>query len=217
MIRWGSAIEHEAQTLLNQRQAIIWASNKLVALRKMQEAGVNVPSFWTLPRDRPEGVVVLGRSHHGSQGRDIRVYQPDEPLALHELYTAYIPNRREYRVHVFRDEVIRVQGKWQDYPEMQTNPYIKNHAQGYRFRQPRWRLNNDRLEMAKLAVSSLGLDFGAVDMLIGEDRQTYVLEVNTAPSCSPLTAARYVEKMAELLEIEPNLTALEVLAVDPEE
>lgn len=116
-----------------------------------------------------------------------------------EFYTEYIPNTREYRVHVFRDEVIRVQGKYLDYPEQHKNSYIKNYAQGFRFRAPDRELISSRKEAAIAAVRALGLDFGAVDLLIGEDRKEYVLEVNTAPSCSPLTQAAYVTKFQEVI------------------
>lgn len=162
------------------------------------------------------GHVVMGRNRHGSQGRDIVIYD-GVPAQRHDLYTGYVPNTREYRLHVFQGDVIRVQGKYHDYPNLQTTPYIKNHAQGYRFRAPNKELKPDRIEQSILAVQSLGLDFGAVDLLIGEDRNTYILEVNTAPSCSPLTATKYVEKFAAVLGIEPRPAMLEVLAVDNEE
>jgi glutathione synthase/RimK-type ligase-like ATP-grasp enzyme len=216
MIRWGSAIEHPAETLLNSRQAILRASDKLTALKLMQDAGVSVPSFLPGGTHRRQEGVWLGRRRHGSQGRDIRVIERGE-LSGSELYTRYVPNTREYRVHVFRGEVIRVQGKYHDHPEQQTNRYIKNHAQGYRFRAPDRKLNTERTSQAIRAVECLGLDFGAVDLLIGEDRRTYVLEVNTAPSCSPLTAAKYVAKFAEVLNLRPNFARLGVLAVDTEE
>lgn len=136
------------------------------------------------------------------------MFQPGEPLEGCDFYTAYVPNRREYRIHVFQGEVIRVQGKYLDYPEQHTNEYIKNYGQGFRFRAPDRELNADRLEAARRAVDALGLDFGAVDLLVGVDRLCYVLEVNTAPACSPLTAQAYVRKFAEWLEVEPEYEAL---------
>jgi glutathione synthase/RimK-type ligase-like ATP-grasp enzyme len=220
MIRWGSAIEHRADTFLNQREAILRASNKLITLRKLQEAGVPVPPWSSSPTGMEQGVW-FGRSFHGSQGRDIVVYQDGVPRDVrHDFYTHYIPNTREYRVHVFRDKVIRVQGKYRDFPEQNTNVYVKNHEQGFRFRAPRMNLRSDRIEAALKAVAALGLDFGAVDLLIGEDRRTYVLEVNSAPRCSPRTASAYVAEFvrviqAELgMELRPQYDALAVLAPD---
>lgn len=69
--------------------------------------------------------------------------------------------------------------------------------------------------MAVLAVNCLGLDFGAVDLLIGDDRETYILEVNTAPSCSPLTATEYIMAFKNMLGIETvDLSALDLLSPD---
>ena len=152
----------------------------------------------------------MGRNRHGSRGTDIVMIPSLFPhVALtSEFYTEYVPNTREYRVHVFRGEVIRVQGKYHDFPEAQTNPFIKNHAQGYRFRAPSRNPHTHRLRAAITAVECLGLDFGAVDLLVGTDGQTYVLEVNTAPACSPLTARKYVEKFAEVLGVSPDYAVL---------
>ena len=218
LIRWGSqqALPSGCRptSTLNSVEALSRSSDKAVALRVLMEQGVRVPRFSlasdasTLRELRESVPVILGRSRHGSQGRDIRVFQEGEPLHGSELYTEYIPNTREYRLHVFQGEVIRVQGKYLDFKEQHTNPFIKNHGQGFRFRAPDRQLNADRLESAIGAVRALGLDFGAVDLLIGEDRLAYVLEVNTAPACSPLTARAYIERFAEWLGIEPTFAGL---------
>lgn len=183
--------------------------------------------------------IILGRNRHGSKGTDIRVYVPLSVLSIlrekytslnqriqsytshdlprgHELYTLYVPNTREYRVHVFRDRVLRVQGKYLDHPDQHTIPYIKNYTQGYRFRAPNRELHSDRLELAKRAVSALGLDFGAVDLIVGEDGKPYFLEVNTAPACSPLTLRAYAEAFAGELDLSVDYAYLERLcASDP--
>lgn len=194
-----------------------------------------MPRFSTDYRELRETLgpesVILGRRRSGSQGRDIQIVSAqgvgavtaqtalspdalDQAGAGSEFFTEYIPNTREYRIHVFRDEVIRVQGKYLDFPEQHANPYIKNYGQGFRFRSPDLRLNQDRIDAAMAAVKALGLDFGAVDLLIGEDRNYYILEVNSAPACSPLTARAYVERFAEWLDVEPDLSRLEALRAE---
>lgn len=210
LIRWGSseAINNWCPTL-NSAEAIRTAADKLATLQCLHEAEVPVPQFTTDPDEAfAWDTTVLARRRHGSQGRDIRVFQPGERPFGGQLYTRYVPNTREYRLHVFQGEVIRTQGKYLDLPEEHTNPYIKNHGQGFRFRTPDVQLNADRIQAATGAVAALGLDFGAVDLLIGEDRRCYVLEVNSAPSCAPMTARAYVEKFAAWLGIEPNLEVL---------
>jgi glutathione synthase/RimK-type ligase-like ATP-grasp enzyme len=204
LIRWGSRKAMDTPTLLNQPEAIDLASDKLLALRTMQDSGVNVPEFTTEPQDGTE--VWLGRKRRGYGGTGVLPCSHKSHMqdALRhgdaDFFTKYVPNKREYRVHVFRGEVIRVQGKYLDRPEDHTNRYIQNHGQGFGFRTPKLALRPDRTEQAINAVAALGLDFGAVDLLVGEDGLTYVLEVNTAPKCSPLTLERYVEKIKEVLK-----------------
>lgn len=229
IIRWGSQqalpFGCPCEHTLNTERPLSIASDKLRTLATLTEAGVStcpwlsrtgtgsVSSLGELREASPEGVV-LGRSCHGSKGRDIRVFAPGQDPTGCELYTAYIPNTREYRLHVFRGEVIRVQGKYLDFPEQHTNPYIKNYGQGFRFRTPDRELHSNRLEAAIAAVAALGLDFGAVDLLVGMDKKPYVLEVNTAPACSPLTARAYIEKFAWWLGVTPNYAALPASRAD---
>lgn len=61
-------------------------------------------------------------------------------------------------------------------------PYMRNDDHNHTYRNPRKVLTPEQSETAIKAVQSLGLDFGAVDMVIGDDGNAYVLEVNTGPS-----------------------------------
>ena len=54
---------------------------------------------------------------------------------------------------------------------------------------------------ARRAVRSLGLDFGAADVLVDRDGGGYTLEVNTAPSVADPTSTtfdRYVEAITAI-------------------
>lgn len=193
LLRWGSA-QGSTNSLIQQAAAIATAGNKLAALRAMQTGGVRVPEFALEPN--PDWGRYLSRRSHGFGGTDIVVLPTGmgDTHADGDFYTKFIPNEREYRIHVAFGEVIRVQRKYLDYPEQHDNSYIKNYAQGYRFRTPTRRLNSDRIDAAIHAVGAIGLDFGAVDLVIGsEDNEAYVLEVNTAPKLAPLTARQYAE------------------------
>jgi D-alanine-D-alanine ligase-like ATP-grasp enzyme len=51
-----------------------------------------------------------------------------------------------------------------------------------------------------MAIKSLGLDFGAIDMIYNERRnQYYVLEVNTACGLTGTTLDKYVEVFKEFV------------------
>jgi glutathione synthase/RimK-type ligase-like ATP-grasp enzyme len=136
------------------------------------------------------------------------------PEDAQEFYTRFISNEREYRLHIFNGELIRLQRKYLDYPDQQRSPYIKNYANGYRFRTPQRMLHGERIEQATNAVRALGLVWGAVDMVIGEDNLAYVLEVNTAPKLAPLTMQQYAQAIQTYLadeygiRITPDYTAL---------
>lgn len=225
LIRWGSSMNPEVDAdydkVINTAEAIQNATNKLRSLELMSEAELNVPAWDENPEALVEhyGYPILGRKLRHARGSDIQLcLQERDFRRRRDFYTVYIPTNREYRVHVVGDEVVRVQGKYLDFPE-QKKAWIRNYESGYRFRNPRLRLHRRRLQDAIRAVSVLGLDFGAVDLIIGDDNETYILEVNTAPSCSPLTGACYVNGIANLLpgEIEVNLEPLQLLTSDDED
>ncbi|HEY6020337.1 MAG TPA: hypothetical protein VIY48_10650, partial [Candidatus Paceibacterota bacterium] len=138
--------------------------------------------------------VVLARRRRGFGGTDIQVCRHD-PCVVAEWYSGFIPNDREYRLHVVDGEVIRTQRKYLERPDQRHSDYIKNHANGYVFKTPQRPLRPSRLDAAVQAVSALGLDFGAVDLIVDPEGVEYVLEVNTAPACSPLTLSAYAEAL----------------------
>lgn len=224
LIRWGNRAAGildgaASQRIINKASAIAAASDKLGSLVKLREAGVRVPDFSEDPTDLEFPFVGRKRSHARGTDLVLCLQKGDYKRKPRDYYVQYIPTVREFRVHVVGDGAIRVQGKYLDVPE-QAVPWIRNHSNGYRFRAPRKRLNRERLNQAVQAVKALGLDFGAVDLLIGDDGQTYVLEVNTAPSCSPLTGGAYVAAFQRLLGLgddEVNLGCLGLLRADAED
>jgi glutathione synthase/RimK-type ligase-like ATP-grasp enzyme len=210
LVRWGSMKPMpEATMILNPARAILLASDKVLAIERMQAAGLpTVPLFYTWEEAIAQGNsgIILGRSRRGMQGWDISIYDPSDihqghylqaPVAPHEWYTLYHEPTREIRLHVVDGEVVRIQGKYLDFPQSATeNPFVRNHRSGYRYRKPRRKLRTQRREIAIEAVRALGLTFGAVDMLLfGGHLDPMVLEVNTAPACSPLTASAYAEAL----------------------
>ena len=201
LLRWGSRKEMPtANVELNNANAIRNASDKLATYNFLSKQGLRTvfmtPDFDEAMRNAPERLV-FGRNRTGFGGRDIVVYRRGErPTRHHDFFTPYISAPREVRIHVVRDKVVRVQGKYLDFPEKAGDNLIKNYAHGYRFRSPKQELHHSRRNDAIMAVQTLGLDFGAVDMLVYDDRTHFILEVNTAPACSPLTAKCYAGEIA---------------------
>lgn len=197
LIRWGSRSHMGYPSLvLNNAQAIGRATDKVRTLEILKDEGIpHVPFFTDWEQAQACGGVVLGRRRRGMQGRDIVVHEPGvtTDISGHEWYSIYQRPTREMRLHVVGDEVVRIQGKYLDFPEQaEANPYVRNYANGYRFRSPSVNLHSSRKTWAVKAVKALGLDFGAVDMLLfGDEEECSILEINTAPACSPLTVSAY--------------------------
>lgn len=72
---------------------------------------------------------------------------------------------------------------------------IRHYDRGWRFSPflAEERCPEDVRNMAVQAVNSLGLDFGAVDIIKGEDDTYHVLEVNTAPALWGRVLTQYVD------------------------
>lgn len=198
-LRWGTAEHASLTSVMQPCEAIARAGNKLVSLQCFKRDGVPCPEFaTTIPSSRD--VVWFGRATHGMCGTDIRIILPGDIYPPRcQFYTKFIPNTREYRIHVFGEKVLGVMGKYLDVQGITNAEYIKNLSHGYRFRTPSKQLKPDRADAAVAAVRALGLDFGAVDLIIGVDGKAYVLEVNTAPALAPLTFEKYVAAFKERL------------------
>lgn len=204
LIRWGSCKPMpRARYEINTPEAIMVASDKIAAFKAMQRDGVPTIPFYTswdeAVRFAGNGSYIFGRSRRGYGGKDISIYLvgKDKPVKQHDFYTIWYDYPRELRLHVVEDKVVRIQGKYLDYPEKNDGGFIKNYEHGYRFRSPRMDLHPMRKKAAIDAVRACGLTFGAVDMLVGGGRnEQYVLEVNTAPACSPLTLRCYAGELA---------------------
>jgi len=221
LIRWGSRAnsswDNQFDQVVNSYRAIELCSNKFESLCAMDdydcETLIKVPDFCRQAEELIErvGYPILGRNNHHARGTDIQLILQKRDLRRcnSDFFTQYIPTDREFRVHVVGSEVIRVQGKYLDFSG-EAQPWVRNFATGYRFRQPRRRLRQDRLDMSVAAVKALGLDFGAVDLLLAEDGNCFVLEVNTAPSCSPLTLSAYAVALKKLANL-PNEIDLSVM------
>ena len=215
LVRWGSRREMGApEIILNRASAIRLASDKIATLDHMANAGIpHVPYFRTWEEALTAGgrAIILGRRRWGMQGRGIQVYDPAQiwggryprfPTLRHDWFSIYMEPTREVRLHVVGSDVVRIQGKYLDFPEQAArNPFVRNYGTGYRFRAPRRDLHTRRKEAAVEAVAALGLDFGAVDMLLfGGSEEARILEINTAPACSPLTARAYADALTRALE-----------------
>lgn len=207
VVNWGSsklppALDNVA--LLNVPQAVAVASNKLSAFNEM-EGKVSVPPFSNLREEATEwlteGAVICRKTLQGSGGDGIVVAENEEDMVNAPLYTKYIKKQSEWRVHIFRGEVLMIQRKVRnfDVPDDQVKWKIRNHANGFVFQQHGINPPVCVVEEATKAITVLKLDFGAVDVIYNEHQaKAYVLEVNCAPGLEGTTLERYTQALNKI-------------------
>lgn len=197
LINWGCSrlplTVAPGQTVLNQPAAIQLASCKLSTLRAFKQAEVPHPQFWDQGNKQEidrSSIIIARLTTRGSGGEGIVVIRPDDTVVPEApLYTRYIRKLSEYRIHVVRGEVLLIQQKRRDSEaeQDQNQKLIRNYDNGWVFASVNVEFTSDEQktnceQAAITAVRSLGLDFGAVDIVVSRrDGLPYVLEVNTAP------------------------------------
>lgn len=208
IINWGnSKLPNELLKcrVLNSPEAVSRASNKLSFFKAMAEAGVAVPRFTEDPQDvqgmLDNNTTVVARTIlNGHSGAGIVLLKGDVEIVKAPLYVEYVPKKEEYRVHIFRGEVVDVQRKARNkqVADELINWQIRNHANGFIFARGEALGNvpKDVLTEAEAAIFACGLDFGAADVIYNDkQKKAYVLEVNTAPGLTGATLDGYVERL----------------------
>lgn len=214
VVNWGSSEvikEVLACNVLNKPEAVGTAVNKLSAFICMVNAGVRCPQFTTsqetaLDWVRRGGTVVARHTLTGSSGAGIQILRTEDDFPCEApLYTFYVKKKAEFRVHVMQGNIFDIQRKMRrkDLPDDKVNWMVRNHANGFVFGREGDLVEDNQWphlsKQAVLAVNSLGLDFGAVDIIWNENSQrAYVLEVNTAPGLEGKTIDNYCQAILEV-------------------
>jgi glutathione synthase/RimK-type ligase-like ATP-grasp enzyme len=207
VVNWGSSAidENTACQMLNEPWAVKLASNKLSTLAAFQINDIPHPEF-TTNKDKAVGWIEQGfevvcrqlLTAHSGQG--IVVAKQQSELVDAPLYTKYIRKKKEFRVHVFDSKILDIQEKRRSSSVDDHHPYIRNHANGYVFCRGDIEEPYDLRGVATSAVSVLGLDFGAVDIVWSEGLdKCFVLEVNTACGLEGSTVNKYVNAIKEVV------------------
>lgn len=159
-------------------------------------------------KDKKEVVARLKVSGHSGAG--IQFFSDNaenlEPLLKAPLFTVYKPKKQEYRVHVFRGQIIDVQQKKLRTEDDEGNKIdpdridfrVRNLENGFIFAREGVNPPPDVLTQAVKALAATPLDFGAVDVIFNEkENMAYVLEINTAPGLEGTTVTKYAEALAK--------------------
>ena len=193
IINWGDSNAGNL-SCLNLAGNVALAANKLQSFRRFREADVSIPLFsddkghvdW-------DGLTVVRHKLTGHSGEGIELRDADD-LPSAPLYVQYVPKKAEYRVHLVGERVVLVQRKARNPSCNNPNWKVRNHGNGFIFVRNDVQAPASVEEQARLAVTALGLDFGAVDIIWNEkENRAYVLEVNTAPGLEGSTIDDYAE------------------------
>lgn len=216
VINWGSSAPFAGigqATYLNSPQAVARAANKLqtqMAFNNSEEAKPYMLSYVTSKEAAAklirEGFVIVCRTKlTGNSGEGIVIANNVGELVDAPLYTVYKKKQQEYRVHVFDGKVISIQRKARkiEVEDDKVNWQVRNLDGGFIFARTGFDVPRSVTRAAKIAVKTLGLDFGAADIGHHNKEGTFVYEVNTACGLSGSNLTDYVEAFCEKLDL-PN-------------
>lgn len=202
VINWGTT----GQDGLNRPNPVRTATNKLLALSALSAQGIPCPDYAETRQRALEWIeegsgVVCRTLLRSSGGNGIVIANTPDELVDAPLFTRYLKKKNEYRVHVFDGRVIDVQRKARStsVADELVNWQVRTHENGFIFAREGVELPEVALSIAIDAVGSIGLDFGAVDMVYNEKQdQYYVLEINTAPGLEGQTLISYADAIQQL-------------------
>lgn len=211
IINWGnprvaSAWGRMPHRILNSPAAIARGGNKLAAFAAFRSAGVRTPE-WTTNQEEAAQWIRDGKTAvcrtllNAHSGRGIVIASNIEALVRAPLYTQYTKKKKEFRIHVFRGEVIDVQEKRRrrDY-QGEVNSQVRSYHTGWVYCREDIAEPAGIRDLAIAAVGALALDFAAVDIIWNERSNTcYVLEVNTAPGLQGTTLNSYINAIRRVI------------------
>jgi glutathione synthase/RimK-type ligase-like ATP-grasp enzyme len=141
-----------------------------------------------------EGITVVCRKlTHSSEGKGIVVAETPEEVIMAPVYTQYKKKKKEFRVHVFRDQVVHVLEKRRK-KGVEGDSKIRNTANGYVFCSDGVVEPSGLRALALAASKVTQSDFKGVDIGYNEKfNELFVIEVNSAPGIEGTNVQRYVE------------------------
>src|SRR5882672_12533578 len=123
LIRWGSTerVPYVPRLVLNRATAISLAADKMHSWEVLKAQCISVPEIINLETAKTANGLIklpaLGRARHHTQGRDIVLCMQaaDVKRCINrgetDYFVVYIPTKREFRAHIFKDRIIRVNQK----------------------------------------------------------------------------------------------------------
>lgn len=203
VVVWGASQDPDwgNGNFINNPKKVFIAANKLTTFNFLKEHNVSIPEYTVELNKAREWIqdswIVCRKLLRAYGGRGIVLAKTEKELVPALLYVRYQRKDKEYRVHVFKNNIIDIAEKKRkklDNRPDNYNPYIRNYEYGWVYCRDNVILTEDIKQLAKDAVSALKLDFGAVDIIYNSKKnKAYVLEINTAPGLQGTTLTNYVK------------------------
>jgi carbamoylphosphate synthase large subunit len=194
--------------MLNNVNCIEGNANKQTALRIMHEHDCPVPKLLpivngtVLLSDNDFPMVGRKNYHQGGSGFYYCTRAADMYGAVRngvDYFIQFIPNDEEYRVQLFKGEVIRVSKKVQDRED--ADLLCRSNNKGWHFAHKQWRDRYEGLKVAAtMALDALNLDFGGVDLVRDVNGKVWILEANSGVGLGESGVEKYSEKFREWLD-----------------
>lgn len=216
VVNWGATtVPNEVlkSRVLNPPNIVSDVTDKKKFFEKMRDAsnGPRIPRFTSDPEvaikwvTEEKKMVVARTILNSSGGKGIVLIDPDneESFVDAPLYVEYVPKKDEYRLHFVGNEIVDGQRKAlrANYPQSSETWKIRNLAHGFVFIRGNVTIPSDVTLQAEKTIASLGLDFGAIDIIYNEKANlAYVLEVNTAPGLQGETVNSYANAFKKLFK-----------------
>lgn len=197
VINWGCAEDvFPGAHYLNRPECVALAVDKLKTFSQFARYEVPCPAWTTdirLARHWAQmGFRVFCRTAvQGRGGRGIVVATTPDDVVEAPLYTQDVMHQQEYRIHVFKGEIIDRQEKRRRRGAT-IDRLVRNHDGGWVFCREGVEEIPEVDLAARRATAALGLDFCGVDVAYRPgDRSAFVLEGNSAPGVEGTTAESY--------------------------
>jgi glutathione synthase/RimK-type ligase-like ATP-grasp enzyme len=203
IVNWGASTPPHFKSMdhdLNKHDAIAIACDKLKTFQTLERQGFEqIPQF-TTSKDIAKHLIDIGDTIycrtklHSHSGNGIIICDDANNLPDAPLYTVKAKHKHEYRVHIFKGDVLYVQQKKKVIGSSIVSNGIRNRGNDWVYCQPTDQPSELLLLSCIRAVSILGLDFGAVD--VGHrirDNRFFIFEINTAPGLVGTTLDKYTK------------------------
>ncbi len=174
--------------------------DKLAQYEWFKAQGINALDFTSSYEEAKTwvkgGQVVFARLlTRSSEGKGIVVCETEEQIPVAPVYTKYKKKKKEFRVHIFQQEVVHVLEKRKKKEfNGEVNTKIRNTVNGYVFCSDNVVEPDGIRELALKAAQVTSSHFKGIDIGFNEKlNELFVIECNSAPGISGSNIDKYIE------------------------